>query len=158
MLRQFNCPIYRKKPRMDRFSFLNSNFRSIEDRSTEARKMDLVWFEPVALVLDNIPKQVVLYTYAEYWPLPFAHSMRTAKEFSDEGGHKNFEVAQRASKIQAVQSPELDDVFILFGVFHITSDREKLCRFWRVWDVGWISSTGKRFTEMVCGMQQCQSM
>ena len=138
-------PPYRKKPRMDDFSYAMKEYRlgSI-DASVLSRKLDFLWMIAHALEVDQIPmwtgfnsqiyvdpipKQAVLYmpnidrspTNDDVVVETLVITQKCAQECGQPYGVVTYDldVAKRAIKIQVTESPRFDNVFIMFGAFHL---------------------------------------
>ena len=138
-------PPYRKKPRMDGFSYEMKEYRvgSI-DASILSRKLDFLWMIAHALEVDKIPmwtgfnsqnyidpipKQAVLYmpnidrspTNDDVVVETLVITQKCAEECGQPYGVVTYDldVAKRAIKIQVTETPRFDNIFIMFGAFHL---------------------------------------
>lgn len=134
---------YRKKPRMTHFQYANAEYSKLPDISGRARKLDTLFLVRhytsntvpmwtgfnTRLHRDSLPKQVVHYMPNLNQPITknevVADTMRTSMKCAKECGQMyglvtyDLDVAKTAHRIQVTSHPEFDDVFIMFGVFHI---------------------------------------
>ncbi|KAG1693158.1 Complement component receptor 1-like protein [Nymphon striatum] len=136
---------YRKKPRMDVFSYDNKIYRDTSiDVSVSSQKLDFLWmlmhaFEMESIPMwtrfnawnyvDHLPKQVVLYmpnidrspTNDDVVVETLSITQKCAEECGQPYGVVTYDldVAKRAVKIQVAERPRFDNIFIMFGSFHL---------------------------------------
>jgi len=136
---------YRKKPRMDDFSYANKDFRGTStDLSIPSRKLDFFWMVTHTLgmesipmwtgfnawnYVDHLPKQVVLYmpnidrspTNNDVVAETLSITQKCAQECGQPYGVVTYDldVGNRAIKIQVTERPRFDNIFIMFGAFHL---------------------------------------
>jgi len=133
---------------MDMFDYIHTDIE-LPDLTQRARKLDKVWMMGHCLGAndmrmwsgfnarfhqDALPKQNVYYMpnldKAPTKDDVVAETMRISKRCAEECGQMyalvtyDLDVAKKAHKIQVTDQPEFDDVFIMFGMFHI-----QLCHF-----------------------------
>ena len=139
-----NIEPYRKKPRMGVFSYVDSDFRNVPNVSERASKLDTLWEVAHAIKMTNIPmwsgfnsqiyddpipKQIVLYmpniNQSPTSNAVVVETLKMTKKCAEECGQQygivtyDLDVAKNAVKIQITEKPTYDDIFILFGAFHL---------------------------------------
>lgn len=135
---------YRKKPRMDKILFENVDFRAGPDLSVTSQKLDFLWMISHVVEKKNIPmwagfnandhtdsnpKQAVLYmpnidrspTNDDVVLETLSLTQKCAEECGQRYGVVTYDldVAKRALKLQTTEAPKFDDVFVMFGAFHL---------------------------------------
>ena len=144
---EFPPPIS-KKTKMDKFDYVHTDV-DLPDLTQRARRSDKVWMMGHCLGAndmpmwsgfnagfhqDALPEQNVYYMpnldKAPTKDNIVAETMRISKRCAEECGQTyalvtyDLDVAKKAHKILVTDQPEFDDVFIMFGVFHI-----QICHF-----------------------------
>lgn len=136
---------YRKRPRMETFDYANTEYSQLPDISDRARKLDSLFLLShidsqktdvpmwggfnARIHQDRLKKQVVHYMPNLNQPITknevVADTMRTALKCAEECGQTyglvtyDLDVAKTAHKIQVTDQAEFNNLFIMFGVFHI---------------------------------------
>ena len=138
-------PPFRKKAKMDHFSYSIKEYRiEKSEASILSRKLDFLWMMMHAMEIDRIPmwtgfnsmhyvdhlpKQAVLYmpnidrspTSDDVVVETLVITQKCAEECGQSYGVVTYDldVAKRAIKIQVTESPRFDNIFIMFGAFHL---------------------------------------
>lgn len=134
---------YRKKPRMTEFDYPAVNYNDLPRINSRAQKLDTLFLlnhiisdevpmwigYNASLHSDLLPKQVVHYMPNLNLPITkhdtVAQTMRRSQKCADECAQKyglvtyDLDVAKTARKIQITNQPEFDNLFIMFGAFHL---------------------------------------
>jgi len=135
---------YRKKPRMDKFEYPTIDHQPLAELSHQALKLDTLFMVGHSMDTktvpmwggfnarvhqDKLPKQVVHYLPNINRPINrddvVAETMRLSMKCAEECEQRyglvtyDLDVAKTAHKIQVTNRPEFDNLFVMFGVFHI---------------------------------------